>query len=63
MSESAYQTKLESREMLYTDRVDNTCPWKCCGTFINKGKRHRKRNNWHRTLRTREKRNWQSEEF
>jgi hypothetical protein len=49
--------------MLYNDRADNTCPWKCCGTLINKGKRHRKRNNWHRTLRTREERKWRAEEF
>lgn len=48
--------------MLYHDKADNTCGYKCCGTFIKK-KGKRNQSNWHRTLRTREKRNWQTEEF
>lgn len=42
--------------MLYTRRTDWACGYYCCRELHkNKG------NNWHRLLRTREKRTWQAE--
>lgn len=41
--------------MLYTRRADWACGYYCCREL------HKNKNNWHRLLRTREKRTWQAE--